>query len=227
MKTKVLFFASLLACVFSLNLAAQNSREYIRNEITYQGNCRNVAITKTGGDLMLYGTNGWAGMGLPTDLTNALSELNNDNEYIDDVQLTENGKWLILYGDCGFRWNNIPYSLEKKLREWNANNEVVTCAAFNDYGEWIAISQNYYSASSDSLMSWLEDGAQKYGVLWTAAVTNDGVVAVFEEGFISKGNVPDSLWDKLRETSIDVYRLKIAGTSWFIADKSGNYDYYM
>lgn len=227
MKTKVLFFASLLACVFSLNLAAQNSREYIRNEITYQGNCRNVAITKTGGDLMLYGTNGWAGMGLPTDLTDALSELNNDNEYIDDVQLTENGKWLILYGNCGFRWNNIPYSLEKKLREWNANNEVVTCAAFNDYGEWIAISQNYYSASSDSLMSWLEDGAQKYGVLWTAAVTNDGVVAVFEEGFISKGNVPDSLWDKLRETSINVYRLKIAGTSWFIADKSGNYDYYM
>ncbi|MCR4561377.1 MAG: hypothetical protein K5685_15010, partial [Bacteroidales bacterium] len=71
---------------------SQTSREYIRNMIESKGECKNVAITKTNGDLMLYGRNGWYGQGCPRGLTDALYELNNRNELIDDVVLTENGK---------------------------------------------------------------------------------------------------------------------------------------
>jgi hypothetical protein len=94
-------------------------RSYIKQKIREQGECRNVAITKTNGDLMLYDRNGLANDGCPQSLRNALAELNNENKYIDDVQLTENGRWLILYDDNGIRWNDIPYSLEEKLREYN------------------------------------------------------------------------------------------------------------
>ncbi|MDR3226840.1 MAG: hypothetical protein LBT56_04120, partial [Prevotellaceae bacterium] len=100
-------------------------RDYIKQQIRQQGECRNVAITKTNGDLMLYGRNGCARLGCPNSLNNAITELNNDRVYIDDVQLTEEGRWLILWGSNGIRWNDIPYSLERKLREYNNNNEVI------------------------------------------------------------------------------------------------------
>lgn len=42
------------------------------------------------------------------------------------------------------------------------------------------------------------------------------------------GDVPDVLKQKLRETSIDVYRIKfLSDGAYFIADKEGHYSYYM
>lgn len=126
MKKNILLLMAVTLLCNMTTITAQNSREYIRNQIKYQGNCRNVAITKTNGDQMLYGKNGWASSGCPTGLTNALNELNEANEFIDDVQLTESGRWLILYGNNGFRWSNIPYSLEQKIREDNDDGEIIT-----------------------------------------------------------------------------------------------------
>lgn len=114
------------------SLSAQDSRAYIKEQIREWGSCRNVAITLTGGDLALNGKNAYAASGVPDGLLKALKELNDEGEFIDDVQLTEGGRWLILYGDNGFRWNDIPASLEKKLREYNENEEVVTSVTFND-----------------------------------------------------------------------------------------------
>ena len=48
----------ILVAVMPLVMNTQRSREYIRNEIAEQGECRNLAITKTNGGLMLYGSNG-------------------------------------------------------------------------------------------------------------------------------------------------------------------------
>jgi len=202
-------------------------RSYIRQQISEKGQCRNVAITETNGDLMLYGQNGWAGTGLPSGLSSALNELNNKREYIDDVQLTERGRWLILWGDNGFRWSDIPYSLEQKLREYNNQNEVVTSVTFNDAGDWIIISQKYFAASDSRITEWLKDGNEKYGQLWAACVTNDALVVVYAKGYKYLGNVPESLKTALDKTRLDVYRLKIAGSAWFFADKNGNYDYTM
>lgn len=64
-------------------------------------------------------------------------------------------------------------------------------------------------------------------MLWAACITDDAVVAVYEEGFRVFGEIPQSLRTALKETSLDVYRLKIAGTAWFFADKNGKYRYNM
>lgn len=216
----------ILLLISSLTIA-QNSREYIRQNIKAKGSCRNVAITKTNGDLMLYGRNGYAYSACPQGLTNAISELNRDNEYIDEVQLTENGRWLILYGDNAFRYSNVPYGLEVKMKEFNGRGDIITTATFNDGGDWIIISTAYFAASSDRIQSWLKEGIEKYGSLWTACITDDAMVAVYDRGYKYSGNVPESLKQALKETSMDVYRLKIAGTSWFFADKNGSYRYNM
>lgn len=209
-------------CAFS-----QNDRSFIRDAIYEYGECRNVAITKYNGDLMLYGDNGWAASGCPEGLTDALSELNDDGEYINDVQLTEAGSWIILYGDNGFRWYDIPYSLEQEIREYNDDGEEITSVTFNDAGDWILISKAYYSASDSRVLEWMKEGSEDYGQIWAACITDDAMVVVYERGYKFLGNVPDSLKEALGDTSLDIYRVKIAGTSWFIADKYGRYDYIM
>ncbi|MBQ9418112.1 MAG: hypothetical protein IJU19_05980 [Bacteroidales bacterium] len=222
---RILLSAALLLGSVS-TLCAQSSREWIRQNIRQQGQCRNVAITCYGGDLMLYGKNGYASKGCPQSLTQALHELNEDGSYIDDVQITEQGRWIILYGNNGIRWNDIPYSLERKLREYNDNDEVIYSVTFNDAGDWIVITKNYFSASDTDLQAWLKDGLDK-GKLWSACLTDDACVAVYAEGYKVLGDIPPTLRRALKETRLDVYRLKIACTSWFFADIDGNYDYHM
>ena len=224
-------FALSLITVFVLSSAIVKAqprdRSYIKQQINYHNECRNVAITERNGDLMLYGSNGWAASGCPKGLTNALNALNEDGEYIDDVQLTENGRWLILYGDNGFRWNDIPYSLERKLREWNSSKEVITSVSFNDAGDWVAVCENYIAASDSDLQDWIAEGMEEYGAVWTTCITEDAMVVVYEEGFQTLGEIPSTLESKLTSTPIDVYRLKIAGEAWFISDGKSNYDYHM
>lgn len=207
--------------------AQTNGRDYIKEQISLKGSCRNVAITRTNGDLMLYDNNGWSASGCPEDLTDALQEINEKGEYINDVQLTEEGKWLIIYGSNGFRWNDIPDSLEKELRALNSEQETIASASFNDSGDWIVITENYISCSSDELDRWINDGQETNGSAWTACITEDAVFVVYEYGYKSLGNIPDTLGEALRTTEINVYRVKIAGQSWFISDGKGEYDYYM
>ena len=207
--------------------AQGRNRNYIKERIDEHGECRNVAITKRNGDLMLYGENGWAASGCPKGLTDALRKLNDEGEYINDVQLTENGCWLILYGNNGIRYNDIPYSLEKKLREWNNKKEVITSVSFNDDGDWIAVSENYISASDSEIQDFISEGMDSYGGVWATCITDDAIVVVYEEGYRTVGNIPSTLMAKLKSTSINVYRLKIAGESWFISDGKSQFDYNM
>lgn len=230
MKTlhRLLYLSTIFFVFFNIpDTFAQNDREFIRECIRKWGECRNVAITKYNGDLALYGLNGCARSGCPSGLNQAITNLNNQEEYIDDVQLTEEGRWLILYGNNGFQWNNIPYSLEKKLREFNNDGEVVTSVTFNDAGSWIIITTNYFSASHTAINNWLKEGNEKFGQLWAACITDDAVVAVYDQGYQFMGNVPESLKKALQMTNLDVYRLKIAGTAWFFADKNGLFQYNM
>lgn len=222
-KTLLILFALLTTA----SAFTQNSREFVRNKITTWGECKNVAITQYNGDLALYGRNGWAGTGLPSSLSDALHEINSDNDLIDDVQITDNGNWLILIGDNGFRWSGIPYSLERKLYEFNGRNDVVTSVTFNDAGDWIIISQEYFNASAQWIQDWLREGIDSFGALWAACITSDAIVACYEGGYKFYGNVPSDLRRALQETDIDVYRIKIAGSAWFFADKNGSYRYHM
>lgn len=81
MKVFLVFFALL----FSVTANAQ-SRSLIKQGIALWGECRNVAITKYNGDLAIYGANGMARADLPKKLMEALDELNEEHEFISDVQ---------------------------------------------------------------------------------------------------------------------------------------------
>ena len=224
-KSMLLFIIMSLA---TMSVNAQRDRNYVKNQIKRWGTCKNVAITKTNGDVALYGTCGYAASNVPTALLNKLKELNKSNILIDDVQLTESGKWCVLYGRNDATWtNDAPSGLINKIIEFHDNNYVVRSITFNDYGQWVIVSDEYYATSSTELTNWLKNGSNKWGRLWAVCITDDAAVAVYANGFCYRGNVPEDMKEALRSTSFDVYRIKISGSSWFFADTNGNYRYWM
>lgn len=206
----------------------RSGRKFLRDKIQEWGECKNVAMTLTGGDVALQRINGWAAQGAPTAMTDKLSELNRKNQLIDDIVLTESGSWLILWGNNGISSFGTPTGLYPKLKKWNDENEVITSVTFNDRGDWIAITKKKYSASSEKVMDYIRDGENEFGEFWAAHLTNDGMVLCYERGYKYLGNVPENLKQKLRDTKIDVFRIKfLSDGSYFIADFNGNYSYNM
>jgi hypothetical protein len=210
------------------NPTERAGRKFLRDQIKEWGKCKNVAMTMTGGDVALYGTNGWAAKGAPIAMTNKFKELNKTDNLIDDIVLTENGNWLILWGNNGISSYGTPPSLYEKLKKWNDENDVITSVTFNDDGDWIAITKTKFSASSDKIMNYIKEGEYKHGEFWAAHLTNDGLVLCFEKGYSFLGNVPSNLKQKLNETELNVFRLKfLSDGSYFIADFDGRYAFNM
>ena len=221
---RLVFIAIAMLC--TIQVSAQ-SRDFIRKQIDKWGECRNVAITQTNGDLALYGKNGYAHSGCPEDLNQAIVSLNEANLYIDDVQLTEEGRWLILVDNNEAVFNGIPESLKNRLNKYYEADEVVNSVTFNDDGDWIVITQNYVTTSDPDLTNEITKGCEKMGKVWAACLTNDAMVIVYENGYKMSGNVPSTLEDALDNVEFNVFRLKIAGECWFMADVDGNCSYDM
>lgn len=221
MKYSRLVISFVLTLFVYLPAMAQTDREEIINCITEQGECHNVAITQTGGNAMLYGKNGWCAKDCPADFLEKLKELQEKGKQIKDFQITEEGRWFILWGDNGVSGHDIPQKLEEKIRLGNLF-EPITSISLNDVGDWVLITENYYSASSQSIMDYLREGEDNYGELWTVCLTDNALAAVYENGYRWFGDVPEDCKEAAREVPFDVYRIKISGTSWFMADKEGH-----
>jgi hypothetical protein len=212
----------------NMGFAQTGGRAYIKQNIISWGECKNVALTLTGGDVAIYGTNGYAASGIPIGMSNALDELHGTNELIDDLVLTEDGSWFILFGSNGYKSYGAPSSLIQKLNTWNSQGEVINSVTFNDAGEWIAITDTKYSASDNSILEYLRGGEAEFGELWAAHMTNDGLVVCYARGFRFLGNVPANLKEKLGATDINVYRVKfLSDGTYFIADVMGYFEYFM
>lgn len=227
---KQLVKSLLLVAVLAMTATVMNAqgREPLRRAIQRWGGCKNVAITRTNGDVALNGRNNYVTSATPQDLNSKLRELKRNNHLIDDVTLTENGKWVILWDTNDASWSSgLPQQLVNKINDYHSKGYVVRSITFNDSGDWVIVSDEYFSASSTELTNWLQGGTENYGKLWSVAVTDNGAVAVYDRGFRYRGNVPEDMKRALRETSYDVYRLKYAGSSWFFADTDGNYRYSM
>lgn len=221
----VIFLA--FVTIVGLNANAQNSREYIRNSISGWGECKNVAITMTNGDMAIYGKNGYSYKDCPDEMTKTIKELHDNGNEIQDICLSEDGNWIILFDKNGGWWNGIPQAMADKFLAYHRNGETITSVSFTDEGEWIIVSDQHIAASSSSLKTWLFEGCDDYGDLWSCCITEDGAVAVYAGGYRFRGNVPEEFKDALRGAEFDVYRAKFAGDAWFMADKNGSYRYNM
>ena len=204
------------------------ARDFVRNHIEKNGNCRIVSITKIGGDIVVCGDNNWAANGCSRNITSKLQEITDDDGRIIDVCLTELGRFVVLYDRNAGSWNNIPGDMEYHLRRMNADDEELYSATLNDAGDWIVVGSEHYACSATWLKEWLAEGGRKYGILRAATVSTDAAVAVYDGGYRFYGAVPEDLKAALRDTTMDVRIIKIAGSAWFFADRTGyRYRYKM
>lgn len=203
------------------------NRNYIKNAITQYGSCHNVSLTRTNGDVMLYGKNGYAGQNCPTAMLSELKRLRNKGARLKDVQLTENGNYCILFNRNDCSWNHVPSGLRSKILEYKRKNYEVTAVAFNDRYDWVIVAKNVYACSNTALSANLRESGKKYGRLLTVCMTNECTIAVYQGGYRFIGTIPAGLKAALNSAPFDVRVVKVAGTAWFISDGSGRYKYHM
>lgn len=203
--------------------AQVNDHQYIKKKITAKGNCKNLAMTCEGGELAIFGSNGWSTYGCPDKLVDALEELNGESLEIIDVVLTEKGEWLILCEQNIIRYSSIPNRLRSEIDQFISHGETLTSVSFDDNGQWAVTSPNYFGASSDAILDWIDSGCGTYGTLYSISITNDAMVAVYENGILTKGKIPVDLHSAYDRCNFSVRWAKIAGSHWFFSDGKGRY----
>ena len=221
------FFCISLSVCFARQ--EQSDVDYITAELEKTGYCHNMAITQYSGIVAIYGTNGFIQSGVPASLVSALEYCNTLGLTIDDVCLTEQGCWYIT-GD-ELNGAGYPADVDSFVEAALATDERITCVSFNDRNIVVVISEGNIWCNDNRILSLLISGMQQYGYLYSVCITNKGLVACYEQGYVFDGSVPSSLKNYLQspDTHIgDIHYVKFADDgSWFVADLYGNYCAYL
>lgn len=113
-----------------------------RNEII-----RWIAISPTGGHVVLFGENGWIANGVPPELAAALQRLNSMRVEIQCVAFRNNGGWLVLCNGGDFIATGIPAKAIAELRALKRQRVRFESATFiGDEGFVIVFDQYGYRA---------------------------------------------------------------------------------
>lgn len=202
----------------------KKDRSRLSSSIINWGSCRLVAISQTNGDIAINGGNGYEADGVPPKMIKDIIEIRSKQRPIQDICITENGDYVIIYGDNGLKCSNdIPDAMFNSLIKMNDNCERITSAALNDNGEWIVISESHFETSNPELDDLINQGLAQHGALHSACLTNNSCIIVYENGYKTQGSFPETFTKALNSTNLNVYRIKIAGDSWFFADKEGRF----
>ena len=219
LKTLLLVMAMSLTAA---NVSAQQNHQAVKKVIKKWSNCKNVAITSTKGDVALRGHHEYSAFDIPASLLDVLKKLHGQKELIVDFKITEDGRWCVIFGNNdAYYSDNIPEDLKQTIIDYKNRGLALRSITFNDRNEWMVVSDKYFTASSITLSNWVNDGLKKWGLLLAVDINDEMAVAVYEKGVRYRGEVPDSMRDALRKNPFDVYRLKVAGEAWFIANPSG------
>lgn len=231
MKNNILFFlfTGLLALYPLCAGWGQADTRYIHEELNKIQRCKNMALTRNQGMVVLYGTNGFIPSGIPNTLYDKLKDFNNRGLVVDDICLTENGSWFIV-GDqlSGY---GVPADISTKIDEMVNNQERITCVSFNDRGRGVVISDKSFWANDRDLYNYLVSLSTEYGYINSVCITNKGMIACLNGGYGSNGTVPDTLLNYLdRELSDHIGTPRYIKFSdwgdWFVADSYENYQAY-
>ena len=120
----------------------------------------------------------------------------------------------------------------------------MNAVSFNDAGDWIVIGDKNFSASSQELVNFLDEHQKDGMVLTTACISDEMCVAVYTSSqygyslfysyYLTNDPISMKMWrrmfkamKKANKKDITVFRIKVAGDAWFMADEEGWYHYEM
>lgn len=95
-----------------------------------------VAISATGGWVVLFGKNGFWSDNIPVDLYNKLHEWGDLHYDLRQVVFGPNSGWVLLAGATGWWHGNIPNAMAEKLREYHAAGKTINSVAISPDSGW-------------------------------------------------------------------------------------------
>lgn len=105
---------------------------------------RQVALGPNGIWAVIFGTNGSSTSGsLPQKLSEALKEVNKNQEIIGELAFTTGGGWDFVRGTSGYYCQGVPMPMFNKLKEFSNANETITHVAISPSGGWVLVRGDY------------------------------------------------------------------------------------
>jgi hypothetical protein len=169
---------------------------------------KEVAFPPAGGWLILNGVNAYtASADVPSEVTDALDEYEQDSQVIKQVSFTSDGGWIVLAGANGFNSKGIPQTALDKLTSLNDAGHELGDVSFSPDGEWVILyDANKYTASkgiSTDLPGKLDELIAAKRTLKHVTFTSDGkwLVLYNENRYAAQAGFSKAVTDVLKEVN--------------------------
>lgn len=236
MKKLLLVATALWAAM--LSCPAQSDHARIKQLIDERGEFRIVSMTESKGDVVVFGDNDfYATDGVPEKFLAELNRLQKKNIRIVDLQHTDSGSWIVVYGQNEYALSLVgrPFlyrTMVAKLEELKKNKIPIRNLSFCDGGYWAIITKG--SANDEGADSSVESIGELQGVLGMQGEHGNllavyfyelSCIAVYENGSVHYGDVPEDLLDMVSNENDGVTDVSFCGKSWFLSKGELEYIY--
>jgi hypothetical protein len=81
-----------------------------------------------------------------------------------------------------------------------------------------------FMASDTRLIAYLQEGSERFGMPYSAHLSDRGLVICYERGYTWLGKVPADLKEKVLGSKVDTFRVNFLDNGdWFFADDDGRF----
>ena len=201
--------------------------KYLRDDVSEKGGFRTGALSVNGKGVIIRGNNGYAYTGIPTNLADKIKSLNKDDSKIEDIFMSPNGEYYgVIYDSYGYFAHTLQSMLDK-LKEYNTNKEDIISVSVNNNGDFIIITNKHLYASNTNDYNAMIAAKEKYGYIYSACTTEEGVIFCCERG-VYYSNIPTILETKLKSLSWRPKIIKFTDYGTFIiTNGESTYTYQM
>lgn len=186
----------------------------------------NMAVTENQGTAILF-HGGFECVGCPASLERTLGEIIAVGDTIIDVQISEQGAWSIVFGNHQILFSDDvlpPQNVMKKALEYAEAQKHITQISFNDQGHFVIMAEESVTASSEQIMDFLREGVNRYGNIRGISVSDESIIALFDEGVRFLGECNPTIKDDLQQyNDWDLTVIKHCATTWFFRDNEGQH----
>jgi hypothetical protein len=122
-----------------LDVAFSTSKETTLELINQKMSVKQIALSPTGGWLVLYGRNGYKSGDLPSSFLSKLYEINQKNQEVNFVGFAPNGGWVLIYGGSGYVSEGLAEPVRAALYKINQQGQNIDLVAFTPSGGWVVV----------------------------------------------------------------------------------------
>ncbi len=189
--------------------------------------CRTGAITEDDRGVAITGDNVYAySSSVPQGMVDKLKEYNKEGHRITDVTVTDSGWWCIVWGENGY-WGLMPDKMKELMSQYNKDRETILSVSICENGNFAIVTNKHFYASHETDNSNLQKALDKFGPIYSASITNKGIVVCCENGVYYQ-NIPTNVEEAIKEQKFRPRFVKYTDSgTYLITDGDKRRSWYM